>query len=68
MLIKFIIGIIGNEREMLDILGYYYDLVFRYILEGVKNVGGLLVILLISEVESVKVYVEMIDKLIIFGG
>ncbi|HGI4355710.1 TPA: gamma-glutamyl-gamma-aminobutyrate hydrolase family protein [Streptococcus agalactiae] len=68
MLTKPIIGITGNEREMSDIPGYYYDSVSRHISEGVKNAGGLPVILPISEAESVKAYVEMIDKLIISGG
>ncbi|HFZ9491045.1 TPA: gamma-glutamyl-gamma-aminobutyrate hydrolase family protein, partial [Streptococcus agalactiae] len=47
---------------------YYYDSVSRHISEGVKNAGGLPVILPISEAESAKAYVEMIDKLIISGG
>lgn len=68
MLTKPIIGITGNEREMSDIPGYYYDSVSRHISEGVKNAGGLPVILPISEAESAKAYVEMIDKLIISGG
>lgn len=45
MLTKPIIGITGNEREMSDIPGYYYDSVSRHISEGVKNAGGLPVIL-----------------------
>ncbi|MBP2623248.1 gamma-glutamyl-gamma-aminobutyrate hydrolase family protein [Streptococcus oricebi] len=65
---KAIIGITGNERknpEDNDILLSYSATGF---VQGVKEAGGIPLILPIGDSEMAKSYVEMVDKIIITGG
>ena len=63
-----IVGITGNEREMPAMSGIRYDAVSRHLSEGVKEAGGVPIILPLGTPDLAKTYIDMIDKLILSGG
>lgn len=65
---KVIVGITGNEKEMPAMSGITYDAAPRDLSEGVKQAGGLPIVIPIGKPEMAKDYVDMIDKLILSGG
>ena len=65
---KPIIGITGNEREIPDDHFIHISYTATGFVEGVKEVGGIPMILPIGDEEMAKQYVSIVDKLIITGG
>ena len=65
---KPIIGITGNEREIPDDHFIHMSYTATGFVEGVKEVGGIPMILPIGDDEMAKQYVSIVDKLIITGG
>ena len=65
---KPIIGITGNEREIPDDHFIHMSYTATGFVEGVKEVGGIPMILPIGDEEMAKQYVSIVDKLIITGG
>ena len=65
---KVIVGIIGNEKEMPAMSGIKYVAVAQDLSEGVKQAGGLPIVIPIGKPELAKDYVDMVDKLILSGG
>ena len=65
---KVIIGISGNEKEIPAMSGITYDAVPRSLSDGVKEAGGLPLIIPVGVPELAKDYIAMIDKLILSGG
>ena len=65
---KPIIGITGNEREIPDDHFIHMSYTATGFVEGVKEVGGIPIILPIGDEEMAKRYVSVVDKLIITGG
>lgn len=63
-----IVGITGNEKEMPVMSGLVFDAVSRSLSDGVKEVGGIPIILPVGTPNLAKAYVDMIDKLILSGG
>ncbi len=63
-----IVGITGNEKEMPAMSGIRYDAVSRHLSEGVKEAGGVPIIIPVGTPELAKTYISMIDKLILSGG
>lgn len=67
-MVKPIIGITGNEREIPDDQFIHISYSATGFAEGVKEAGGLPLILPIGDEELAKHYINLIDKLIITGG
>ena len=65
---KVIVGITGNEKEMPAMSGIKYVAVAQDLSEGVKQAGGLPIVIPIGKPELAKDYVDMVDKLILSGG
>ncbi|WP_373713087.1 gamma-glutamyl-gamma-aminobutyrate hydrolase family protein [Streptococcus sp.] len=65
---KVIVGITGNEKEMPAMSGIKYVAVAKDLSEGVKQAGGLPIVIPIGNPELAKDYVDMVDKLILSGG
>ena len=65
---KVIVGITGNEKEMPAMSGIKYVAVAKDLSEGVKQAGGLPIVIPIGNTELAKDYVDMVDKLILSGG
>ena len=65
---KVIVGITGNEKEMPAMSGIKYVAVAQDLSEGVKQAGGLPIVIPIGNPELAKDYVDMVDKLILSGG
>lgn len=65
---KVIVGISGNIKEMPVLSGMFYDAVPRDLAQGVKEAGGVPILIPIGTPELAKDYIEMIDKLILSGG
>ncbi|MGT2961203.1 gamma-glutamyl-gamma-aminobutyrate hydrolase family protein [Streptococcus caballi] len=63
-----IVGITGNEKEMPAMSGIRFDAVSRHLSDGVKEAGGLPIIIPVGTPDLAKAYVNMIDKLILSGG
>lgn len=63
-----IVGITGNIKEMPTMSGLEYDAVSRQLSEGVKEAGGVPIVIPTGTPDLAKVYVDMIDKLILSGG
>ena len=64
---KPIIGITGNEREIPDDHFIRMSYTATGFVEGVKEVGGIPMILPIGDEEMAKQYVSIVDTLIITG-
>ncbi|MBM7643575.1 gamma-glutamyl-gamma-aminobutyrate hydrolase family protein [Streptococcus loxodontisalivarius] len=65
---KVIVGITGNEKEMPVMSGITFDAVSRHLSDGVKEAGGIPIIIPIGTPDLAETYVSMIDKLILSGG
>ena len=65
---KVIVGITGNEKEIPAMSGIKYVAVAQDLSEGVKQAGGLPIVIPIGKPELAKDYVDMVDKLILSGG
>lgn len=65
---KVIVGITGNEKEMPAMSGITYVAVARDLSEGVKEAGGLPIVIPMGDPALAKDYVSMIDKLLLSGG
>ena len=65
---KVIVAITGNEKEMPAMSGIKYVAVAQDLSEGVKQAGGLPIVIPIGKPELAKDYVDMVDKLILSGG
>ncbi|MGZ7184193.1 gamma-glutamyl-gamma-aminobutyrate hydrolase family protein, partial [Streptococcus pyogenes] len=65
---KVIVGITGNEKEMPAMSGIQYVAVAKDLSEGVKQAGGLPIVIPIGQPEMAKDYVGVVDKLILSGG
>lgn len=63
-----VVGITGTHKEMPAMSGVVYDAVFRYLSDGVKQAGGLPIVIPVGTADLAKSYVDMIDKLILSGG
>lgn len=63
-----IVGITGNEKEMPAMSGIRFDAVSRHLSDGVKEAGGLPIIIPVGTPDLAKAYVDMVDKLILSGG
>lgn len=65
---KVVVGISGNIKELPARSGLPYDVVSRRLSDGVKEAGGLPIIIPVGSPELAKDYISMIDKLILSGG
>ena len=65
---KVIVGISGNIQELPARSGLEYDVVSRHLSDGVKEAGGLPIIIPVGSPDLAKSYIDMIDKLILSGG
>ncbi|MEW4354452.1 gamma-glutamyl-gamma-aminobutyrate hydrolase family protein [Streptococcus pneumoniae] len=65
---KVVVGITGNEKEMPPLSGLTYVAVAKELAEGVREAGGLPLVIPIASPCVAKDYVAMIDKLILSGG
>ncbi len=65
---KTIVGITGNEKELDSMLGMKFVAVSRDLADGVKEAGGIPIVIPMGSPEDAKDYVDMIDKLILSGG
>jgi putative glutamine amidotransferase len=65
---KVVVGISGNIKELPERSGLPYDVVSRRLSDGVKEAGGLPIIIPVGSPDSAKDYVSMIDKLVLSGG
>ncbi|WP_204983197.1 gamma-glutamyl-gamma-aminobutyrate hydrolase family protein, partial [Streptococcus equinus] len=65
---KVIVGISGNIRELPARSGLPYDVVSRRLSDGVKEAGGLPIVIPVGSPDLAKDYISMIDKLILSGG
>ncbi len=63
-----IVGITGNVKEMPAMSGVHFDAVSRQLSEGVKEAGGVPIVIPVGTPDLAKVYVNMVDKLILSGG
>ena len=63
-----IVGITGNVKEMPAMSGIHFDAVSRQLSEGVKEAGGVPIVIPVGTPDLAKVYVNMVDKLILSGG
>lgn len=65
---KPLIGITGNERPNPEDEFAIMSYAAKGFVEGVKEVGGIPVILPIGDADMAQHYIKMIDKLILTGG
>lgn len=65
---KIIVGITGNDTICSEKSGVHYDTVSRHLSEGVKEAGGLPIIIPLGTPDLAKAYIDMVDKLILSGG
>lgn len=65
---KVVIGISGNIKELPARSGLPYDVVSRRLSDGVKEAGGLPIIIPVGSPDLANDYISMIDKLILSGG
>ena len=65
---KPLIGITGNERSNPEDEFAIMSYAAKGFVEGVKEVGGIPVILPIGDADMAQHYIKMIDKLILTGG
>lgn len=65
---KVVIGISGNIKELPARSGLPYDVVSRCLSDGVKEAGGLPIIIPVGSPDLANDYISMIDKLILSGG
>ncbi|MGJ7438648.1 gamma-glutamyl-gamma-aminobutyrate hydrolase family protein [Streptococcus equinus] len=65
---KVVVGISGNIKELPARSGLPYDVVSRRLSDGIKEAGGLPIIIPVGSPDLAKDYISMIDKLILSGG
>lgn len=65
---KIVVGITGNERELSLLQGKKFVTVAREMSDGVRQAGGLPIIIPVSSPSLAKDYIDMVDKLILSGG
>ncbi|HFI0142325.1 TPA: gamma-glutamyl-gamma-aminobutyrate hydrolase family protein [Streptococcus suis] len=65
---KVIIGISGNEQEFPTKSGRVYVTVARELADGVRQAGGVPMVIPMGTPDLAKDYIDMIDKLILSGG
>lgn len=65
---KVVVGISGNIKELPARSDLPYDVVSRRLSDGVKEAGGLPIIIPVGSPDLAKDYISMIDKLILSGG
>ncbi|HFR3343407.1 gamma-glutamyl-gamma-aminobutyrate hydrolase family protein [Streptococcus sp. A34] len=65
---KVVIGISGNEQEFPSKSGRHYVTVARELSDGVRQAGGLPIVIPMGNPDSAKDYIDMVDKLILSGG
>ncbi|HEM3697739.1 TPA: gamma-glutamyl-gamma-aminobutyrate hydrolase family protein [Streptococcus suis] len=65
---KVIIGISGNEQEFLTKSGRTYVTVASELADGVRQAGGIPMVIPMGTPDLAKDYINMIDKLILSGG
>ena len=65
---KVVVGISGNIKELPARSGLPYDVVSRSLSDGVKEAGGLPIVIPVASPDLAKDYIDMIDKLILSGG
>ncbi|WP_170239082.1 gamma-glutamyl-gamma-aminobutyrate hydrolase family protein [Streptococcus suis] len=65
---KVVIGISGNEQEFPSKSGRHYVTVARELSDGVRQAGGLPIVIPMGSPDSAKDYIDMVDKLILSGG
>ncbi|WP_105116428.1 gamma-glutamyl-gamma-aminobutyrate hydrolase family protein [Streptococcus suis] len=65
---KVIIGISGNEQEFPTKSGRTYVTVASELADGVRQAGGVPMVILMGTPDLAKDYINMIDKLILSGG
>ncbi len=65
---KIIIGISGNEQEFPTKSGRTYVTVARELADGIRQAGGLPLVIPMGTPDLAKEYVDMIDKLVLSGG
>ncbi|WP_423216045.1 gamma-glutamyl-gamma-aminobutyrate hydrolase family protein [Streptococcus equinus] len=65
---KVVVGISGNIKELPARSGLPYDVVSRRLSDGVKEAGGLPIIIPVGSPNLAKDYISMIDKLVLSGG
>lgn len=65
---KVVVGISGNIKELPARSGLPYDVVSRRLSDGVKEAGGLPIIIPVGSPDLAKDYISMIDKLVLSGG
>ncbi|WP_105209992.1 gamma-glutamyl-gamma-aminobutyrate hydrolase family protein [Streptococcus suis] len=65
---KILIGISGNEREFPTAEGRRYVTVARELADGVRQAGGVPIVIPMGAPDMAKDYIDMIDKLILSGG
>ena len=58
----------GNIKEFPARSGLPYDMVSRRLSDGVKEAGGLPIVIPVASPDLAKDYIDMIDKLILSGG
>ena len=65
---KVIIGISGNEQEFPTKSGRVYVTVARELADGVRQAGGVPMVIPMGTPDLAKDYIDVIDKLILSGG
>ncbi|HFH9837607.1 TPA: gamma-glutamyl-gamma-aminobutyrate hydrolase family protein [Streptococcus suis] len=65
---KVIVGITGNERELPILSGKKFITVAREMADGVREAGGLPIVIPVGDPALADDYVGMVDKLILSGG
>ncbi|NQI34848.1 gamma-glutamyl-gamma-aminobutyrate hydrolase family protein [Streptococcus suis] len=65
---KVVIGISGNEQEFPSKSDRHYVTVARELSDGVRQAGGLPIVIPMGSPDSAKDYIDMVDKLILSGG
>lgn len=65
---KVVVGITGNEKELPVLSGLKYVTVARDLADGVRQAGGLPLVIPMGEPSLAKDYIDMVDKLILSGG
>ena len=65
---KPIIGIAGNERTISQGETFWLSYTSRNFVEGIREAGGLPLVLPIGQPEDASSYIQRIDKLLLGGG
>lgn len=63
-----VVGITGNEKEIPTMSEMHFDAVSRHLSDGVREAGGVPIIIPVGAPNLAKAYIDMVDKLILSGG